>query len=387
MHGAFGSFRICKGFGVKTYKLDATSDEGALAHAWTERCMLDGLTRLCNETQGPLQFLREHMATFRTAWIEEPNKRLSIAMDLVHGRELNDRLLLARRGLSEEYTVKISCDLIHAVTLLHEIGVSHRDLKLDNVMLKSDGNAVLIDWGTATCGNNTVEEKTTCGSRRANSIQQLCLEALTDGNVRKSYRSMFFQRKKPSYDTKANDLVQLAHILTALWTSYASSRQLICGAFGPEWDEVSEKLTAGELLPYLERIYATIDRNPIYDFIPEPFRSIILQLIAPREEDRISLLNAWKLLHKKTYAGMRGKKYKLADFLPAPPPPSFFQKCKERLQHMVAEDIGFSEPFIPVKQLFAVWESRDAQSVLPRSLRKRQRETDEKSTSRCKKRR
>eukprot|EP00397_Hematodinium_sp_SG-2012_P047765 GEMP01054457.1.p1 GENE.GEMP01054457.1~~GEMP01054457.1.p1 ORF type:complete len:410 (+),score=29.92 GEMP01054457.1:71-1231(+) len=385
MEGAFGSFCARDGFGVKTYKLDAKSDEGALSHAWTERCLLDGLTRLCNETEGPLEFLRDHMATFRTAWVEpRPKKGVSIAMDMVDGCELNDRLLLGRRGLSEYQTVKISCDLIHSMTLLHEIGVSHRDLKLDNVMLKPDGNAVLIDWGTATCGNNTIEEKTTCGTRRANSIQQLCLEAISDGNVPKSYRSMVFQRKKPSYDTKANDLVQLAHILAALWTSYMSSRQLICGAFGPEWDEVSQQLPAVDLLPYLKNIYTSLEENPIYSLIPEPFRSIILQLVAPKEKDRLSCLNAWKRLHRRTYKGVHGKKYKLAKFLGTPPSPCFFQNCKDRLQQMMTDEIGFSASCIPLKEMLAAWESRDDHPLHPTSSRKRRRvgENDGANTKR-----
>jgi len=385
--GAFGSFAPEKGIGVKRYTIGIeTIEPGILAHAWTERCMLESITKLCDEFEGPLTFLGNHIAKFKAAWISEiDNKKnkgvvrkksedvktsssqgqVCLGMELVAGSELASKLEQTCRGFAEQKTLKICCELIRTLALLHEIGVSHRDLKMDNVMVKSDGTTILIDWGTASCGKIS-DSKTVCGTRRSNSMQQIAIEAQLDGDLPNDIRTMVFKRKKPSYDVMANDLVQLAHILTAMWTAHSTGRKTVCGAFGPDWDEISSELTAANSLKFLNELYASLEELDHIELIPEPFRAIILDLVHPIEAERISCINAWRSLWKQqTFVGFSGKEYDMREFLPRPPAPKSFEKYRTRLQELVTNDAGYTIADISAKELLERWEFSTATTVEP----------------------
>jgi len=73
--------------------------------------------------------------------------RVYIAMELIEGQPLS--VLVKPEGLAIEtilrYALQISAALAHA----HERGVIHRDLKTANVVITSDGNAKVLDFGLA----------------------------------------------------------------------------------------------------------------------------------------------------------------------------------------------------------------------------------------------
>jgi TPR repeat protein len=71
-----------------------------------------------------------------------------LALELVAGESLEDRL---RRGpLSIEAATRLGLELADALVHVHGQGVLHRDLKPDNILLRSaDGAALLTDFGLA----------------------------------------------------------------------------------------------------------------------------------------------------------------------------------------------------------------------------------------------
>jgi eukaryotic-like serine/threonine-protein kinase len=72
-----------------------------------------------------------------------------IVMELVRGRSL-DRILAESGPLPPDGVARIGQDLLAALAAAHAVGVVHRDVKPSNVMLTSDGGAVLTDFGVAT---------------------------------------------------------------------------------------------------------------------------------------------------------------------------------------------------------------------------------------------
>ncbi|WP_396593174.1 bifunctional protein-serine/threonine kinase/phosphatase [Brevundimonas sp. R86498] len=73
--------------------------------------------------------------------------RLYIAQPLYVGRTLHARIAEATFAIPEG--VDLSIRLSRAVAALHRSGITHRDIKPDNVILESDGGLKLIDLGVA----------------------------------------------------------------------------------------------------------------------------------------------------------------------------------------------------------------------------------------------
>lgn len=324
-HGTFATFNRSNvadiPIGVKKYSIKDMVT-GMLCHAINERYFLEGLTQLVEKHPSCwMDYLGSHVAKFHCAWIEggiDGKESLCLLMDLVNGRELNEELA---RGIAEEKTLKITCELLQTLAILHEIGVCHRDLKFDNIMIDRDGTPVLIDWGTA-CSSG-VEKRTVCGSRRSNSLQVLALEAHRDGKLSKDQKARIFSKATPSYSTRANDVVQFAHMICGLWTSRTSNGSVCCSAFGPAWDEFALNQPAHECVTALCELYGSsnkLAKASYFSLIPQPLRTIVVQCIPADENKRISLLAAWRYLRKHpVLIGPSKKRYDLRDYLPKPP--------------------------------------------------------------------
>lgn len=75
-----------------------------------------------------------------------------LIMDYLEGENLADRI--AREGaLPEAQVLDWARQLLEALAYCHEHGVVHRDIKPQNVLLRPDGRAVLIDFGLVKLWN------------------------------------------------------------------------------------------------------------------------------------------------------------------------------------------------------------------------------------------
>jgi serine/threonine-protein kinase len=102
-------------------------------------------SRFRNESETAAKL--EHPNIIRIRAVAKTGDHVYFAMDLC-ADSLGARI--AREGpLAEEDILRLARDIIAALEFAHQQGVIHRDLKPDNVLIRSDGAAVLTDFGIA----------------------------------------------------------------------------------------------------------------------------------------------------------------------------------------------------------------------------------------------
>ncbi|HVV85306.1 MAG TPA: serine/threonine-protein kinase, partial [Kofleriaceae bacterium] len=94
-----------------------------------------------------------HRNVARTFELGHDGGLVFFTMELVHGASLAARL--ERGALPRGEAIAIAVELCDALTAAHAVGVIHRDLKPDNVLLADDGRVVLTDFGVASLATFT----------------------------------------------------------------------------------------------------------------------------------------------------------------------------------------------------------------------------------------
>ncbi|KAJ7285095.1 kinase-like domain-containing protein [Mycena rebaudengoi] len=80
-----------------------------------------------------------------------------LVMEFCPGGTLLDKLRSAGGYLSRPLALFYGCQLLLAIQCLHKNGILHRDIKLDNILLDVQGNALLSDFGMAKVFNLNVK--------------------------------------------------------------------------------------------------------------------------------------------------------------------------------------------------------------------------------------
>lgn len=97
--------------------------------------------------------------------VVQTNNHLNIIMEYLDGISLNTYLKSQpNHRASQKNTKAIIRSLAEALEYLHERQISHRDIKLENIILSEDLSPKLIDFGFSTCIEKNKKVKIFCGT-------------------------------------------------------------------------------------------------------------------------------------------------------------------------------------------------------------------------------
>ncbi|KAI3388264.1 hypothetical protein SNEBB_000704 [Seison nebaliae] len=127
-----------------------------------KECLGDDLHRAKVEIETLMDLQHQHIC--RLLHVMETESRIYLIIEYCNGGELFDYIVQHDR-LDEKETRKIFRQLISALSYIHAKGYAHRDIKPENILLDSERNVKLIDFGL--CANP-------CGGLNANNLRTAC---------------------------------------------------------------------------------------------------------------------------------------------------------------------------------------------------------------------
>ena len=91
------------------------------------------------------------------------NDNVYIFMELCDGGDLND-IVQEVGGLSEDEAKHYFHPIMDALSYIHKLGIAHRDIKLENILVTADDDAKLSDFGLCKQQHGDDPMLTTCGT-------------------------------------------------------------------------------------------------------------------------------------------------------------------------------------------------------------------------------
>ncbi len=121
--------------------------------------------RFCDNPKQAAQFMREgklgitlrHPNIVPTYEVVSQGSLYFLVMEFVEGYNLRD-LVKIRKKLDPLLATKLMIDIVKGLNYAQENGLTHRDMKLNNVLVTSSSQAKVVDFGLATIQEEDAEE-------------------------------------------------------------------------------------------------------------------------------------------------------------------------------------------------------------------------------------
>ena len=105
----------------------------------------DGVRRFIQEAKSVSALNHPNILTIYE--IDEIDSEHFIATEFIDGETLRERI--TRNPLSPAETIDVGIQVASALCSTHDVGIIHRDIKPDNIMLRHDGIVKVLDFGLA----------------------------------------------------------------------------------------------------------------------------------------------------------------------------------------------------------------------------------------------
>lgn len=90
-----------------------------------------------------------NIVEYYTSVFEPSDMRFSIFMELLSNGSLGDLVRSSPQPIADDLARTYTRQITTALAFIHRLGIAHRDLKCDNLLLSQDGNLKLCDFGAA----------------------------------------------------------------------------------------------------------------------------------------------------------------------------------------------------------------------------------------------
>ena len=110
-----------------------------------------------------IMFECDHPFLVGMEFLFQNDMRLYFVMPFVRGGELY-KVFAAQKRFKEKQVIFYAAQMAIAIGYLHDKGIVHRDLKLENILLNQDGYLKIIDYGLAKMLGDGEETTSFCGT-------------------------------------------------------------------------------------------------------------------------------------------------------------------------------------------------------------------------------
>ncbi|KAH9386572.1 serine/threonine protein kinase KIN1/2 [Nematocida major] len=110
-----------------------------------------------------ISFLLVHKSILRLREFFYTNECFYLIFDYISGEQLLKKIIKSKK-LSEAQARKYFLQILDALSYCHAHNIVHRDIKIENIMVDKDDNAILIDFGLANFFEKEGFLGTFCGS-------------------------------------------------------------------------------------------------------------------------------------------------------------------------------------------------------------------------------
>jgi serine/threonine protein kinase len=280
-----------------------------------------------------------------------------LVMEKIEGLDLKHYIEQRGACISQKRAIKWLIQLVHILREIHNDNFFHRDIKPSNIMLRADGQLVLIDFGTAREVTETYMSKQSEGqvtglfSAGYSPMEQLNGQAIPQSDFFALGRTMVFlltgQNPSELYDFDSDQLKwrdyvsdldpRFADFLDCMMARIPSQRPQSADAMFEQLMKLYHLLYAGEGSSTSQTQQPTSSSSPPANYQKTSLDSTVSSVSPSNSSPSPSLSPKLPTDVQATLVEMSAESPPLSPSIPSSPPldPAFLSQCQQELVEFI----------------------------------------------------